>query len=220
MHKHPEKIAEFLLAGDEQGTITYITDYLEANKQLSLYEDFLTPAMYIIGKLWEKNEISVADEHLATATCDFVISMMENHNNDASNPLHTKVMLFAVEEEEHYIGLKMAANVFKENGWEVRYLGPNLPLEHAIAAVNTWQPNVIGLSAALSYRLPKLTETVQRLSLVDNKPFIVLGGRMADKFPIPNELATQVFSMNNLHALQNWLNVMEKGGRFIDARSG
>lgn len=35
--------------------------------------------MYYIGYLWEIDEISVADEHLATGTVDYVLTMLQFH---------------------------------------------------------------------------------------------------------------------------------------------
>src|SRR5690606_37226031 len=95
--------------------------------------------MYWIGELWEKNVITVADEHLATAICDFVVSVTEVRR-PALNSHKKKVMVLGPEGEDHYIGLKMVASLFKENGWEVQYMGPNLPLDAAIDSANRWQP--------------------------------------------------------------------------------
>ncbi|WJY27507.1 cobalamin B12-binding domain-containing protein [Sporosarcina trichiuri] len=212
MTDYAKQLTDLLLRGDEQAAISYIDGVLAGNDRLTLYEDLLTPAMIRIGELWEQNEITVADEHLATAVCDYVISDYEYRSSSDDAPDRKKVMLFGVEGEEHYIGLKMAAAVFQEFGWRVRYLGPNLPLRHAETAVNAWQPDVVAMSAALSYRLPILRKSVQVLANTDCRPSIVIGGRMAPHASFTEEAAPgQVLVMPNLRELHEWLAAEGKG---------
>ncbi|QTD42944.1 B12-binding domain-containing protein [Sporosarcina sp. Te-1] len=220
MTDHSIKLAKLLLSGEEQLAISHIHSILTENDRLTLYEDLLTPAMTYIGQLWERNEITVADEHLATAICDFIISDFEFRSSIGEQGNRKKVMLFGVEGEEHYIGLKMAAAVFQEFGWSVRYLGPNLPLRHAETAANVWQPDVIAMSAALSYRLPMLKQSIQVLSHTAGQPTLLIGGRMAPLVHFEKEAAPgQVITMSNLRELQSWLALAEKGVGTINAFS-
>lgn len=220
MTGHYMKLAQLFLHGDEQAAISYIQEVISENNRLMLYEDLLTPAMVYIGDLWERNEISVADEHLATAVCDYVISDFEFRSSVTEPVDRKKVMLFGVEGEEHYIGLKMAAAVFQEFSWTVRYLGPNLPLRHAETAVNSWKPDVVAMSAALSYRLPKLKESVRVLAATASKPTIIIGGRMAPNAKFEDEAAPgQVIAMPNLRNLHQWLGRTGKGAGTINVIS-
>ncbi|MBD7984918.1 cobalamin B12-binding domain-containing protein [Sporosarcina sp. Sa2YVA2] len=212
MIDHSIKLSKIFLSGDEQASKSYIEETLSNNNRLLLYEDLLTPTMIHIGKLWECNEISVADEHLATAVCDYVISDYEFRMVSSKPFNHKKVMLFGAEGEEHYIGLKMAAAVFKEFSWTVRYLGPNLPLQHAETAVNAWKPDVIAMTAALSYRLPKLKESVKVLANTEHAPTIIIGGRIAPHVMFDMEAAPeQVIVMPTLRRLHDWLEHASKG---------
>lgn len=47
---------------------------------LAVMQKLLTPSMAKIGLLWEEDEISVADEHLATTTCDFILSRYREYS--------------------------------------------------------------------------------------------------------------------------------------------
>ncbi|SFJ42102.1 Methanogenic corrinoid protein MtbC1 [Halobacillus dabanensis] len=203
-----EHLSQFFLAGDEEGALYYTKHLLEKHPRAYLYEDILTPAMYYIGELWERNEISVADEHLATAICDFVLSKLEAEISNVSrkHQKNFKAMLFGVEEEQHYIGLKMVADTFKEHGWRVRYLGPNLPMEHSLRQIEKYRPDVIGISAALSYRLPTMKILLERFSHLEWKPLIMVGGRMATKFDLKEFESNQVMVVKDLSHLNQWFN--------------
>ncbi|QHT47558.1 cobalamin-binding domain protein [Bacillus sp. SB49] len=206
MELHHERLAHYFLDGDEEGALQYIRQLLEEHPRAYLYEDILTPAMYYIGELWERNEISVADEHLATAICDFVLSKLEQEKKTDKKYRNKKykALLFGVEEEHHYIGLKMVAETFKEHGWRVRYLGPNLSLQHALVQIEKYRPDVIGISAALSYRLPAIKDLVNHFTMLDWKPFIMIGGRMAGKYDLSQLESDQSMVIKDLNHLNQW----------------
>src|SRR5208283_700093 len=57
-----------LLHGDSQGCLKLIDQSIQTTDDLKhFYLDVVWPAMCKIGLLWESNQISVAEEHLATA---------------------------------------------------------------------------------------------------------------------------------------------------------
>ncbi|WP_281998890.1 cobalamin B12-binding domain-containing protein [Priestia flexa] len=90
----------------------------------------LISTMYQIGQWWQENKISVADEHLATATCDYIIARLQFTVNKEKLP-SKRALLFCVEGEGHYIGLKMLASLLEKYKWEVGNLGANLSLSYA-----------------------------------------------------------------------------------------
>jgi methanogenic corrinoid protein MtbC1 len=128
-----------------------------------------------------------------------------------------KVMLFGVENEQHYIGIKMTADVFRDHGWKVRYHGPNLPVEHSMKQVHLEKPHVIGVSAALSYRLPVLKKMIQRFEQLEWKPFIMIGGRMARQLDLDEFESDRVMVVKGLSHLNRWF--MEGREQVIDETS-
>ncbi|MFC0523817.1 B12-binding domain-containing protein [Pontibacillus salicampi] len=213
---HSNTIARLFLDGKEEEAYHFLQTAQTPFDRLQSFEQVLTPAMYYIGELWEKNEITVADEHLATAVCDFLLSKLDSRVESAGREGDKKVLLFGVEEEQHYLGLKMVASVFREYGWKVRYLGPNLPIDHAKQQIDVYKPDVIGISASLSYRLPTLKNVVASLISLNWKPTILLGGRMTKEYDLSAMFANEVLIMDGLETLQYWL---EEEQTKIDATS-
>lgn len=204
MNKLSQELSDLFLAGDEKQALKLVQTYLENHSKNELYQLILTPAMYRIGELWEKNMITVADEHLATAICDFVVSVTDVRR-PVQNSSKKKVMVLGPEGEDHYIGLKMVASLFKENGWEVQYLGPNLPLDAAIDSANRWKPDVIALSAALAYRLPVLKKYAQSFNDLDFKPSVILGGRAVAMANWPASESEGIMIVKELDQLKEWI---------------
>ena len=210
MNEEVRKFAEYLLEGDALASIEFIK-YKQQLTTLEIFDQFFTPAMKYVGELWENNEITVADEHLATGTCDFVLSRLfpwqeEQSSNDK------KAMFLCPEGERHYLGLKMVSSLFVESGWSVRFFGPDLPLESALKAAEKWQPDVIGLSIAIVYHLPHLQDYVQRFSNLPARPSIILGGRLAGMYDLKPYCSESTIIFDDLHAAHLWLkNAKVKG---------
>ncbi|WP_079478314.1 cobalamin B12-binding domain-containing protein [Halobacillus salinus] len=203
MTQHHETLAHLFLDGDEEEALFYINELLNQYSRAYLFEKVITPSMYYIGQLWEQNKISVADEHLATAVCDFVLSSLKE-NKERRKEYQHKALLFGVEKEQHYLGMKIVAETFKEQGWKVRYLGPDLALEHSLTQIEKFKPDVIGLSAALSYRLPTIKTLIERFERLEWKPLIMVGGRMATKFDLDEFESDRVMVIKGLPHLRQW----------------
>ncbi|MBM7649895.1 methanogenic corrinoid protein MtbC1 [Bacillus ectoiniformans] len=203
MSQIASELADYLLAGDQQAAIQCIQQN-EDMTNLMIFHQLITPAMQYIGELWEKNEITVADEHLATATCDFVFSRLFSWQGDQSAN-GKKAILLCLEGEQHYLGLKMVSSLFVEHGWNVRFFGPNLPLEYALETAEKWKPDVIGLSVSIVYHLPHLKHYVKHLSSLSNRPVIMLGGRLAATHDLRPYCDGNTMILKDLLMANHWL---------------
>lgn len=204
-----ERLARFFLDGDCASAIQLIKQQPNQDRA-ALYRDLFTPAMYKIGDLWEKNEISVADEHLATGICDFVLSRLFQIQKKTAAA--KKAMFLCLQGEEHYLGLKMVNNLFEERGWETKYFGSSLPLEYARQTALEWKPEVIGLSVSIVYHLPNLNSYVKTLSNLPHKPHILVGGRLADQYDLSPYTEEKAEILTNLSKVEEWFNRSDKKG--------
>ncbi|ADH98191.1 cobalamin B12-binding domain-containing protein [Salisediminibacterium selenitireducens] len=206
--KGSEAFTRILLAGNEELAVEQALSYAEQYGKHRLYEEVITPAMYEIGQMWEENRITVADEHLATGISDFVLTVVDERNKEQAKNGRT-VLLFGVEKEEHYLGLKMVASLFRDKGWTTRYLGPNLPVESAIAAMNKWSPDVIGVSASMANRIPDVLSYLEQLN--EQQPHelkVLIGGRFADTVA-DKVTGFPVEVLQSLTELAHWLDRYE-----------
>jgi MerR family transcriptional regulator, light-induced transcriptional regulator len=76
---------------------------------LELYE-LLTDVMYDVGECWATGEMSVADEHQATATASYVVDRLRG-----APPAATRgtVVLTSLEGERHLLGLSLLAHLLE-----------------------------------------------------------------------------------------------------------
>ncbi len=115
----------------------------------ALYARVIAPAMWRIGRLWAEGAITVADEHLATALTHRVLASVYGSSlgNVAVRP--GRILLATVEGQRHSLGLRMAADVLELGGYEVIYLGGDVPLDSLVDTVAARNPDLVGLSSTL-----------------------------------------------------------------------
>lgn len=198
-----QRFAAALLAGDERQAYTVLAE--DTRPSIRVYKEIITPAMYDIGEQWLRNEITVADEHLATSVCDFALAQYIFPFKRQNRQSEKKAMFLCLEDEQHVIGSKMVAALFEENHWQVRHLGPNLPLSHALDSAEHWQPDVVGLSAAIPYRITALKEYIAAFEQLSWEPRILVGGRVVAMHDLRAYCGRQTSIIYDLEQVSAWL---------------
>jgi MerR family transcriptional regulator, light-induced transcriptional regulator len=149
----------------------------------ALYGRVIAPAMWRIGCLWEEGVITVADEHLATALTHRVMASAYGSSFGHATTRPGRILLAVVEGQRHALGLRMAADVLELGGYEVNYLGEDVPLDALIDAIESRQPDLIGLSSTLTQANASLRVAVPQLQGRFPEVPILLGGQ-----GVPSEL--------------------------------
>ena len=175
--------AEFLGAirsGDRRRAFEIIDDARDAKLDLAtIYLAILQPALRDIGCLWQGNEITVAEEHLATAITQ--AAMARAYEWALARRKHAGRTLIAacVEDERHEVGLRMLCDLLDVEGWHTTYLGATEPVESLVAMVQSQRPNVVALSTALTAHLLRVRFVIDAIDLAlgDDRPIIVVLGR-------------------------------------------
>lgn len=202
------ELSQHLLEGNQEAAWQIIDEERKAGKNsLFIYESLVTNAMRHIGYLWESNKITVADEHLATSTSDFLLARyLWQKQRDLDQPsIGKKAMFLCVENEQHYLGLKMSSQLFSEAGWETRFHGPNLPLEYVKKAALDWKPDAICISFSILYHAEHLEPYIKELEKLPNRPAIIVGGRLLDKYEFSRHGSERTIFIKNLEGVKDWL---------------
>jgi methanogenic corrinoid protein MtbC1 len=135
----------------------------------------IQPAQHEIGRLWQENRISVAQEHLATAVSQLALSHLYRHL--PRDPSNGKVILLAcVEGELHEVGARMASDILEMAGFDVRFLGANVPTSHLVRMVREQTPDLLALSVTMTYHLPALRAALEQTRAAAPRLPIAVGG--------------------------------------------
>jgi MerR family transcriptional regulator, light-induced transcriptional regulator len=165
------------LAGDRREALRLLVDegLLRGIPVQDIHLKIIQPAQYEIGRLWQENLISVAQEHLATAISQLALSYLYRHlPRDPSNG--KAVMLACVEGELHEVGARVASDFLEMAGFDVRFLGANVPTSHLVRMVREQPPDLLALSVTMTYHLPALRAALDEVRAAAPRLPIAVGG--------------------------------------------
>jgi methanogenic corrinoid protein MtbC1 len=170
--------AKALIAGDEVGAEHAVREALDARLSTAQIDDeIIAPALWLVGRLWARGEISVADEHLATQISLRVLALQREAQRTARGRQGQKALVAAPEGEAHIVALQMVANLLRDAGYSVLMLGGDVPLEALAEAAARHEPEVICLSATMPSASDRLTIAIHEIQRSWPGAGYVLGGR-------------------------------------------
>ena len=169
-----------LRAGDRRRALAIVDDARAAGLDLAtLYLEVFQPALREIGRLWQENELTVAEEHLATAVTQIAMGRLYADFCATATPGERTLLAACTETERHELGLRMLCDLLEMDGWDARYLGASVPTDSLVSMVVEHRPDVLALSATTAPRLPELRSTIRavRDACGGAAPFVLVGGR-------------------------------------------
>ncbi|WP_231335456.1 cobalamin B12-binding domain-containing protein [Actinomadura graeca] len=150
-----------VLAGDEyaatDAAVAALDDGMDAE---SLLLDVIAPLQARVGSEWAANRLTVAQEHTATAVNERVIGALARHpavrreRERRGEVPRGRVAVACIDGEWHALPARIVAEVLRLRGWEVDYLGAQVPTPHLISHLHRTGPAVVALSSSIATRLP------------------------------------------------------------------
>lgn len=119
----------------------------------ALYHDVITPTLHELGRLWQLNRITVAQEHYCTAVAQTAMAQLFPLIFDRPQPPVGRLVATCVAGELHEIGARMVADLFEIDGWDTTYLGAGVPHESVVDTLVQTQAQVLALSVTLAAHL-------------------------------------------------------------------
>lgn len=174
-----------LRAADGPGAYRVVAEGLgEGMTTPQLYQRVIAPAMHEIGRLWQCGALTVADEHLATALTNRVLAALRRSSGGSlaatgAVAKRGRVLFAAVEGERHALGLRMAADVLEDAGYEPLYLGADVPTEALLQAVGSLSPDLVALAATLPTLAPRLEAVAGEVRRAYPDLVLLVGGQAA-----------------------------------------
>ena len=139
----PDRLEARLLAGDEAGAWGVVEAALASGSTpADIYAELLVPAMTAVGQKWHDGDVSVGQEHLATAV---VMRLIGRLGPRFARKGRTKgaVIVTTPPGERHAIPSLMVSDLLRGAGFEVIDLGADVPVD----AISEIVPSVDNLVA-------------------------------------------------------------------------
>lgn len=124
-----------LLGGDLVGSWAVVEAALAGGIELAdLYDRAITPALRSIGEKWQRGEVSIADEHRASAIAQRVLGRL-SHRMVRRGRSRGTLVVGTAPGERHGLPVQIVADRLRLGGWDVIDLGCDLPAESFVESV-------------------------------------------------------------------------------------
>ncbi|UBU12478.1 cobalamin B12-binding domain-containing protein [Nonomuraea gerenzanensis] len=164
-------------AGDEHAATGVAMAALDAGLPMeTLLLDVVAAVQARVGHEWAANHLSVAQEHSATALNERVLSALAHRLPRRDDPAASRgrIMVACIDGEWHAFPARLLAEVLQVRGWQVDYLGAQVPTPHLVAHLHLTNPDAVALSSSLAIRLPAAHTAITACQAA-GKP-VVVGG--------------------------------------------
>ncbi|MEM9455746.1 MAG: cobalamin-dependent protein [Myxococcota bacterium] len=171
-----QRYLDLLLEGRRREAIAAVLGAIDEG--LSIHDVYLgvfQPVQYEIGRRWQLNQITIAQEHLCTATTQLIMSQLYPRLFNGAPPHHC-VVVACVSGDLHEIGARFLADFFEMEGWDACYAGANLPTDGLVEMVEAQQADVLAVSATMVHHVDRVREAIAAVRASRPRIAILVGG--------------------------------------------
>jgi 5-methyltetrahydrofolate--homocysteine methyltransferase len=179
-----ERLANYIIEGTRDGLIADLEKKrAEGATPLAIINGPLMQGMSEVGRLFNANELIVAEVLQSAEAMKASVSHLEQFMEKADTAKRGKVVLATVKGDVHDIGKNLVEIILKNNGFDVVNLGIKVPPDELIKAFQAHHPDAIGLSGLLVKSAQQMVITANDLKDAGiGVPLLVGGAALSAKF--------------------------------------
>ena len=179
-----ERLARYIIEGSKDGLIADLDlKRAEGAQPLDIINGPLMEGMSEVGRLFNNNELIVAEVLQSAEAMKTAVSHLEQFMDKKDTVARGKVVLATVKGDVHDIGKNLVEIILQNNGYEVINLGIKRPPEDLIKAYRDFQPDAIGLSGLLVKSAQQMVNTANDFRDAGLRiPLLVGGAALSEKY--------------------------------------
>lgn len=178
-----EIYVKYLLGGERLKANELIQSLLSFGYSVQdIYMEIFHESQHEIGRLWQSNKISIAEEHYCTAATQLIMGQL--YPLIFATPKTDRVFVgTCVGGELHELGVRMVSDFMELEGWNTYYLGANTPVKSIIETVIKEKADVLGISVTMTFHVDEARMLIEAIRgdvrcsdvkiMVGGYPFIV-----------------------------------------------
>jgi 5-methyltetrahydrofolate--homocysteine methyltransferase len=180
------RLANYIIEGTKDGLIPDLDLKLkEGAAPLDIINGPLMTGMAEVGRLFNKNELIVAEVLQSAEAMKAAVNYLEQFMEKSDTSSRGKLLLATVKGDVHDIGKNLVEIILGNNGYQVINLGIKVPPEELIRAYNQHKPDAIGLSGLLVKSAQQMIVTASDFKDAGIAvPLLVGGAALSEKFTV------------------------------------
>ena len=145
-----QRLANYIIEGTKEGLIEDLElKRAQGAGPLAIINGPLMAGMSEVGRLFNANELIVAEVLQSAEAMKAAVSHLEQYMEKLESAARGKIVLATVKGDVHDIGKNLVEIILSNNGYTVVNLGIKVPPEDLIKAYHQHKPDAIGLSGLL-----------------------------------------------------------------------
>lgn len=206
MQRFIDELIDALVAFDTPRAERSLTEAFTLYPLEDVLIGVIQPAMVEIGERWHRSEINVAMEHFATQFIRRKLSAMVNmYEGDASR---AKIVIACAPDEQHDLGALFSALFLMRKGWNVIYLGAQMPIPDLLETIGVLRPEMVCLSASLPETALQIVEVARAIQRRYPQVQVGYGGRIFNSLPELRESIPATFLGEDARALSSTIGAL------------
>jgi len=146
-----------------------------------IYVNFLAPAARQLGDMWKSDHITFAQVTVGSGRIFAIMRSMRHMFETSARPDEPAVIFASVPGETHTLGVRMAADFFRNDGWNISLL-VGLSHEDLLAEIAEISSRMVGLSFSGEHSLEALSQLIVALHICASHLSIVVCGHDVEEF--------------------------------------
>ena len=196
-----DRLLDALVAGDRVKTSLVAEQARDSVGLEAFYVEVLTPAMHTIGELWQKGDLTVSMEHLASNIIADLLDSLNARIRVARRP-HGTAVLCTPQGEMHALAAKVLEGLLLRRGYRSWNIAASAPTESIVDFVASKKPDLVLISLTIPQYLPSLRRLLEAIEYRRIRARLLVGGqgvRGLDPETVP--ASTTVVSNGSLETL-------------------
>jgi methanogenic corrinoid protein MtbC1 len=163
-----KKFLRFLLNGERHLASRLILEAVDSGVEVKdIYLHVFQSSQREIGRLWQLNRVSVAQEHFCTAATQLIMAQLyprifRTEKNGR------RMVATSIGGELHEIGIRIITDFFEMEGWDTYYLGANSPTNAILQALSDRRADVLAVSATMTFHIRAVEHLIAAVRAADN----------------------------------------------------
>jgi len=213
-----DRLGNYIIEGTKDGLIGDLDLKLKEAAPLDIINGPLMAGMSEVGRLFNNNELIVAEVLQSAEAMKAAVSHLEQFMEKSTDSSRGRIILATVKGDVHDIGKNLVDIILSNNGYQVVNLGIKVPPEVLIQAVREHKPDAIGLSGLLVKSAQQMVLTAEDLKDAGiDQPLLVGGAALSDRFTrgkiAPAYGATVVYANDAMNGLDLLNRLMDSDSR-------
>lgn len=171
-------LKDIIIKGIKEEAAKITNELLKTNDSLTIVDNYLIPALDVVGGKFERGEIFLPQliQSAETVKNSFAVikekELLENKKGISKG----KIILATVQGDIHDIGKNIVKVILENYGFDIIDLGKDVPIEKVVKTAKEENVKLVGLSALMTTTVKSMEETIKSLKENNVQCKTIVGG--------------------------------------------